>query len=339
MHLHDDTGCARGQRDRRRARRRQPGAGHDQRLRRAHRQLQPHARSSPTSAQDGHRARCPTGRLERLTPVSHHVAELVNLPLNPQAPYVGQSAFAHKAGLHVERDRQAARRLRARRPRLVGNGTRFVVCELAGRATIQIKAEELGLELDGPAAQPGARPAQAAGARGLPLRGGRRLARAAHAPGRPAGSRTDFELESFRVSVEHRPGAHGDLVENPLGHAEGIETECDDQGARCGGGRLLERIVATGEGNGPVNALDAAFRSAVGRPPTAGLGDMHLTDYKVRVLDTGARAPAAVTRVLIDSTDGDRTWTTIGVCENIIEASWQALVDSIVYGLLHVRAA
>jgi 2-isopropylmalate synthase len=95
-----------------------------------------------------------------------------------------------------------------------------------------------------------------------------------------------------------------------------------------------ERVIATAEGNGPVNALDQALRNAIG-PKFPGLAHVHLTDYKVRVLDT-ERGTAAVTRVLIDSTDGERTWTTIGVSENIIEASWEALADSIVYGLLHV---
>jgi 2-isopropylmalate synthase len=97
-----------------------------------------------------------------------------------------------------------------------------------------------------------------------------------------------------------------------------------------------ERIVATAEGNGPVNALDAALRQAIGSRHPA-LSNLHLTDYKVRVLDT-AKGTGAVTRVLIDSTDGERTWSTIGVSENIIEASWQALSDSIVYGLLHAEA-
>jgi 2-isopropylmalate synthase len=93
-----------------------------------------------------------------------------------------------------------------------------------------------------------------------------------------------------------------------------------------------ERVIATAEGNGPVNALDTALRNALGDRYPA-LGPVHLTDYKVRVLDT-ARGTGAVTRVLVDSTNGDRTWTTIGVSENIIEASWQALYDSLVYGLL-----
>jgi len=94
-----------------------------------------------------------------------------------------------------------------------------------------------------------------------------------------------------------------------------------------------ERVVATGEGNGPVNALDAALRKAIGGAHP-GLASLHLTDYKVRVLDT-SKGTAAVTRVLVDCTDGERTWSTIGVSENIIEASWQALTDSLVYGLLH----
>jgi 2-isopropylmalate synthase len=97
-----------------------------------------------------------------------------------------------------------------------------------------------------------------------------------------------------------------------------------------------ERIVAVGEGNGPINALDQALRNAIG-PTYPRLASIHLTDFKVRVLDT-ERGTGAVTRVLIDSTDGERTWTTIGVGENIIEASWKALVDSAVFGLLHTPA-
>jgi 2-isopropylmalate synthase len=94
-----------------------------------------------------------------------------------------------------------------------------------------------------------------------------------------------------------------------------------------------ERIVATAEGNGPVNALDAALRGAIGSKFPA-LAHIHLTDYRVRVLDTG-KGTGAVTRVLVDTTDGEAIWTTIGVSENIIEASWQALYDSVVFGLLH----
>jgi 2-isopropylmalate synthase len=125
-----------------------------------------------------------------------------------------------------------------------------------------------------------------------------------------------FELESYRVIADQ---------------AEGQSTEATV--------KIMvgdERIVATAEGNGPVNALDGAVRAAIGSHYPA-LSGVHLVDYRVRVLDS-ARGTGSVTRVLIDSTDGDRTWTTIGVSENIIAASWQALADSIVYGLLHADA-
>jgi 2-isopropylmalate synthase len=126
---------------------------------------------------------------------------------------------------------------------------------------------------------------------------------------------TFFRLESFRVITEQRED--GAFVTEAT-----IKVHVGD-----------ERVLATAEGNGPVNALDAALRKAIGiKYPE--LAHLHLTDYKVRVLDT-ARGTAAVTRVLIDSTDGDLTWTTIGVSDNVIEASWEALADSIVFGLLH----
>jgi 2-isopropylmalate synthase len=136
-----------------------------------------------------------------------------------------------------------------------------------------------------------------------------------------------FRLEGYRVTTYHRNATRG-----------GVPIEEDDDSMVDTEASIKvwvgdERRVAIGEGNGPVNALDHALRTALnGRYPE--LERIHLTDYKVRVLDSAA-ATGAVVRVLIDSTDGDRTWTTIGVDANVIEASWQALVDSIVYGLLH----
>ncbi|GIU84199.1 MAG: (R)-citramalate synthase [Acidimicrobiales bacterium] len=270
----------------------------------------------------------PEGRLERLTAVSHHIAELVNITPNPQAPYVGSSAFAHKAGLHVS---AIARRRDAYEhvdPALVGNGSRFVVSELAGKSTIELKARELGLDLDGKTVQEvvdrlkeleheGYHFEAADASLELMLR-------------EAAGWRQPyFQLESFRVTVERLP--HLDSLEfSPVGDGEAIAEATIK--LHVGG----ERIVTIGEGNGPVNALDSALRSAIGsRYPE--VARIHLTDYKVRVLHT-EKGTAAVTRVLIDSTDGERTWSTIGVSENIIMASWQALVDSIVYGLLHLGA-
>jgi len=261
----------------------------------------------------------PPERLERLTPVSHHIAELVNIAPNPQQPYVGMAAFAHKAGLHtsaIARRRDAYEHVQ---PDLVGNGTRFVVSEMAGRSTLALKAAELGLELDSKAMDEvldtlkrlehrGYHFEVADGSLELLLR-------------RATGWEPEFfELESFRVISD------GEVVD----HMDDSTVHTTEATVKVVVGD--ERLISTAEGNGPVNALDSALRKAIG-PQFPALERIHLTDYRVRVLDSG-RATAAVTRVLIDTTDGERTWTTIGVSENIIEASWQALFDSIVYGLL-----
>ncbi|HSL57185.1 MAG TPA: citramalate synthase [Acidimicrobiales bacterium] len=261
----------------------------------------------------------PDDRLDRLTSVSHHVAELVNMAPDPQQPYVGSSAFAHKAGLHVS---AIARRPDAYEhvdPAAVGNTTHFVVSELAGRSTIELKAKELGVEIDGKAAADVVARLKELEHHGYHFEvadGSLEILM------RTAGGWTQdfFEIESFRVIVENRPG-----------DAEGtVATEATVK-LRVGG----ERVIATGEGNGPVNALDAALRSAIAqRFPE--VDHLSLSDFKVRVLDTGS-GTGAVTRVLIDSTNGERTWSTIGVSENVIQASWEALVDSLVFGLLHPR--
>jgi 2-isopropylmalate synthase len=264
----------------------------------------------------------PADRLERLTPVAHHVAELVNMPLNPQAAYVGHSAFAHKAGLHTSAIAKRSDAYEHVSPDVVGNGTRFVVSELAGKSTLGLKAKELGLELDGPQLadvvetlkrleHEGYHFEVADGSLELLMR-------------RATGWEPDwFKVESFRVITDDNAG---------------VATLTDETGATVTteatvkvhvGGR---RVIATAEGNGPVNALDRALRTALNGTYPA-LERVHLTDFKVRVLDTN-KGTGAVTRVLIDSTDGDSIWTTIGVNENIIEASWQALLDSIQFGLL-----
>ena len=256
----------------------------------------------------------PPERLERLTPVAHHVAELVNITPDPKQPYVGTSAFAHKAGLHTSAIARMPDAYSHITPDAVGNGTRFVVSELSGRSTVQLKAAELGLDIDGPALgtvldqlkeleHRGYHFEVADGSLELLMRGA------------TGWVQPFFAVESFRVSVEHT--ADGDFTTEAT-----VKVHVDGQ-----------RIIRTAEGNGPVNALDAALREAIGaRYP--GLTSLHLTDYKVRVLDT-SKGTGAKTRVLLDSTDGERSWSTIGVSDNIIEASWQALSDSIVYGLLH----
>ncbi|MEO7372151.1 MAG: citramalate synthase, partial [Ilumatobacteraceae bacterium] len=256
----------------------------------------------------------PEGRIERLTAVSHHVAEVLNRPLNPQAPYVGASAFAHKAGLHVSAIVRAKDAYEHVDPELVGNGTRFVVSEMAGRATIQMKADELGLPMDGPAVNQVIDDLKRLEHEGYHFE-------AADASlellmRRAAGWQQEyFRVESMRVITDEV--ATGDFTTEAT-----VKVWVGDQ-----------RYVHTSEGNGPVNAIDSAMRAAVGGSFPL-LSKVHLTDYKVRILD-GATATGAITRVLIDATNGDRTWTTIGVSANIIEASWRALEESLIYGLLH----
>ncbi|MDP9020690.1 MAG: citramalate synthase [Actinomycetota bacterium] len=256
----------------------------------------------------------PAERLERLTPVAHHIAELVNIAPDPKQPYVGASAFAHKAGLHTSAIARAPDAYEHISPDSVGNGTRFVVSELSGRSTLQLKANELGLDMDAPALTDVLARLKDLEHRGFHFEvadGSLELLM------RDAGGwrQPFFALESFRVSVEHRASGEFTTEATVKIHVDG------------------ERVIRTAEGNGPVNALDAALREAIGSKFPA-LAHLHLTDYKVRVLDTD-KGTGAVTRVLLDTTDGRETWSTIGVSTNIIEASWQALSDSIVYGLLH----
>jgi 2-isopropylmalate synthase len=199
---------------------------------------------------------------------------------------------------------------------------------MAGRSTLSMKADELGLELDGEVIgrvldelkrleHEGYHFEVADGSLELLLR-------------RATGWVSDFfTVESFRVITDHEQRTDGDGAQAATtDDLAGVVTEATVK-VHVG----PDRIVATAEGNGPVNALDGALRAAIGGKFPA-LAHIHLTDYRVRVLDTG-RGTGAVTRVLVDTTDGQRTWTTIGVSENIIEASWQALYDSIVFGLLH----
>ena len=260
----------------------------------------------------------PEGRIERLTAVSNHVAEVLNRPLNPQAPYVGSSAFAHKAGLHVSAIARAKDAYEHVAPELVGNGTRFVVSEMAGRATIQMKADEIGLEMDGAAVNQVIDDLKRLEHEGYHFEAAdaslQLLMR------RAAGWQQEwFRVESMRVITDELPNGE-------------FTTEATVK-VWVGDGDAAVRHVRTAEGNGPVNAIDMALRSALTESYPQ-LAKIHLTDFKVRILD-GATATGAVTRVLLDATNGERSWTTIGVSGNIIEASWRALEESLVYGLLH----
>lgn len=260
----------------------------------------------------------PSERLERLTPVAHHIAELVNIAPNPQQPYVGSSVFAHKGGLHTSAVARRRDLYEHVPPELVGNGSRVVVSEMAGRSTLALKAIEMGLDIDGEVLggvledlkrleHEGYHFEVADGSLELILR-------------RASGWKPNyFVVESYRVITDR--GTSG------LDQA-GVNTEATVKLQIAG-----QRLVSTAEGNGPVNALDSALRSAIG-PSFPSLTEVHLTDYRVRVLNT-KKGTGAVTRVLVDTTDGESTWTTIGVSENVIEASWQALYDSILYALVH----
>jgi len=267
-------------------------------------------------------ATLPEGHLDRLTIVSHRVAELVNLPPHPADPFVGASAFAHKGGLHTSAlGRAGGATYEHIDPSIVGNHTRVLVSDLGGRAGMSMKAAEFGVELDDRAAAALSEDLKQLEAEGW-------LFESADASlelrmRRAAGWEQDFfEVEAYRVSSYHREG--------PVMPDDQVEVSTEATVKLWVDG---ERLAAVGEGNGPVNALDSAVRRALnGRFPA--LGRIHLTDFKVRVVDGGA-ATGAVVRVLIDSTDGERVWTTVGVDSNVIEASWQALMDSLQFGLLH----
>ncbi len=278
----------------------------------------------------------PADRLERITPVSHHIAELVNVAPNPQQPYVGSAAFAHKAGLHtsaIARRRDAYEHVP---PDSVGNGTRFVVSELAGKSTLALKAQELGLDLDSDALSRVLDTLKELEYRGYHFEvadGSLELLLRKATGWEPR----FFEVESFRVINDHAdtgiPTPGDTIYSDRARHSVHTGRHTTEATVRIRVGDT--RVVATAEGNGPINALDSALRQAIGAHFPK-LSAVHLVDYRVRVLDTG-KGTGAVTRVLIDTSDGERVWTTIGVSENIIEASWQALFDSIVYGLVHAE--
>ncbi|MFP5322272.1 MAG: citramalate synthase [Acidimicrobiia bacterium] len=276
--------------------------------------------------------RClPEGRIERLTAVSRHVSELVNLPPHAADPYVGASAFAHKGGLHTSAlGKVGSRSYEHVSPDAVGNHTRVLVSDLGGRAGMKMKAEGFGLELDAQQSAELAKTVNDLEARGW-------VFEAADASlellmRRATGTLVDpFRIESYRVTSYHREGWALGITDAPAEALLDLSTEATVK-VWIGD----ERRIAVGEGNGPVNALDQALRRALnGHFPA--LEGIHLVDFRVRVLDTSI-GTEAVTRVLIETSDGEGSWFTVGVSENVIEASWMALVDAIVFGLGRAQA-
>jgi 2-isopropylmalate synthase len=254
-------------------------------------------------------------QLARLSEIAHFVADTANVAIWAHEPYVGKAAFAHKGGLHVAAVERAPQTFEHVDPAAVGNEPRALVSELSGRGAVLRRAREIGLKIEGDDARVAAvlkrlkdrehhgYHYEAADA-SFEL-----LLRDELAPHEPL-----FRLESFRVLVEKRADG-GAMVEATIK-------------VHVGG----ERVISTAEGNGPVNALDKALRQAIATKHPH-LGDIELVNYKVRILDE-TKGTGAVTRVLLDASDGDDSWGSIGVSENIIEASWEALVDSIEYGML-----
>jgi 2-isopropylmalate synthase len=258
----------------------------------------------------------PAGRLGEATRIAHAVAEVTNSPPHTRQPYVGTSAFTHKAGLHASAIRVDPALYQHVDPAAVGNDMRMLVSEMAGRASVELKGRELGFDLaDRAVLARVAERVKTLEATGYTFEAAdasfELLLREELDGRRPA----FFEVESWRVFTESRPGLEA-LSEATVK-------------VRAGG----ERVVTVGEGNGPVNALDSALRDAVQRlyPEVAKL---ELMDFKVRILES-AHGTDAVTRVLIRTSNGVRSWDTVGVGPNVIEASFEALVDGITYGLLH----
>jgi 2-isopropylmalate synthase len=259
----------------------------------------------------------PPGRLGALAATAREIAELANLPFDQKQPYVGSSAFATKAGLHASAIARRPDAYSHVNPERVGNRAHVLVSELAGRSNVLVKAAEMGLDLPGDVAAEVLEEIKSAEHRGYAFEAAdasfELLVR------RVAGRMPSwFDLEGYRVVIEKSEGAD---------RSEAIV-------------RLLlgeQRVVAVGEGVGPVHALDQALRKALSELYPE-LASIHLVDYKVRILD-GRDATSAVTRVMLTSADHEGEWTTVGVSDDIVTASWEALADGISYGLLRAGAA
>ena len=255
-------------------------------------------------------------QLRKLTEVSRFVSEVANLPPNPRQPYVGSAAFAHKAGLHAAGVAKAPWSYQHIDPALVGNETRFLVSELSGSHGVLAKLREQGVEVDREEARRIVEQVKMMESRGYQYEGAEASLELLVRRSRP-GYQPPFELEDFMV-VERRHHGPGDR--EMLAEAM-VKVRVGD-----------EVIHTAAEGNGPVNALDAAVRKAL-LQFSPSLEAVKLVDYKVRIIDPGHGTAASV-RVLIESTDGEQSWTTVGASTDIIEASWLALADSLEYWLV-----
>jgi 2-isopropylmalate synthase len=252
--------------------------------------------------------------LASLSELAYYVAEVANLPHDRHLPFVGSSAFAHKGGIHVAAVLKNEDSYQHIDPALVGNQRRTVVSELSGRGNVLDKSREMGLDVNSEQARGVVEQIKALEAQGFTFESAEGSVSVMLQQLQP-GYQPPFELIDFTVIVEHRRG-RGMLAEATVKV------------------RLGDQIVHTAaEGNGPVNALDAALRKAL-LDAYPQIANVRLSDYKVRILDSDNGTSAAV-RVLIDTKNGSQRWSTVGASTNIIEASWRALADSMEYALLH----
>ncbi len=261
----------------------------------------------------------PAGGLCRLQELSYFVDEMANLAPNPRAPFVGRCAFAHKGGTHVNAIGKLFRSYEHIEPEVVGNRRRVLVGELSGRSNIVLKARELGLVLreDDERTREALQQIKEMEGKGYEFEAAdasfELLLRRRLLPYRPF-----FQLVEYHVSIRRFPGKEYEVSEATVKLSVKGET-----------------VYTVAEGDGPIHALDQALRGGLERfyPDLARVG---LRDYKVRILGS-VGGTGAVTRVLVESSDGHTSWTTVGVSTNIVEASWEALVDSIDYWLLHAE--
>ena len=255
----------------------------------------------------------PEGNVNKLYDLSHFVAEVANITPDEHLPFVGKSAFAHKGGVHVAAMRRSAKSYQHVEPELVGNKMRVVVSDLSGRGNLLSKAEEHGVEVESQEVVPVLNEIKELEARGFSFEAAEASV-AMMLKRQEYGYKPPFELIDFLVNVEHRTG-------------RGIFAEATVK-VRVNG----EILHTAAEGNGPVNALDLALRKAL-LSYYPQIANFHLSDYKVRILDSD-HGTEAITRVLIDTRNSTSRWSTVGASTNIIEASWRALADSVEYGLM-----
>jgi 2-isopropylmalate synthase len=253
--------------------------------------------------------------LSRLRELSHFVDELANVPHHLRAPYVGDAAFTHKGGLHVHAVQKLARSYEHVDPSLVGNSRVITISDMSGQSNVIVKAETLGFKFQ---------------------KGSPDVARILSEVKRLESEGYEFESAegSFELLIRKALGLNSSLFDLKEYHCsfrrsgDGRWDKCEAT-VKLSVGEVKEYTVE--EGDGPVNALDAALRKAL-RPFYPEIDRISLEDYKVRIIN-GQKGTSARTRVLIVSTDGHDSWGTVGVSDNIIEASWLALVDSLEYKL------